>query len=102
MDHSGGIGKWIDDGVGKFRDKQDEGDLLITHIYLLAGCSMPVWLQGVKFTCLGDNGWNLLCALSGVLSVGVGDTFASIGGSAFGKTIWEGNRKFIFYVALHF
>ena len=51
----------------------------MTHIYLLAGVSLPLWLSAD----LNDD--NPLILLSGVLCTGIGDAIASIIGSKFGK-----------------
>merc|ERR1719266_2010642 len=62
-----------------FTDEKDQGDLILTHIYLLAGVSLPLWLSAD----LNDD--NSLILLSGVLCTGIGDAIASIIGSKFGK-----------------
>ncbi len=83
------FGEIINFWVSGFRDYQDEGRLLLTPIYLLVGCALPIWLTDV------EDG-NVLtpvqysAAIAGILSIGVGDTFASIGGSLFGRTRWRG------------
>jgi dolichol kinase len=86
------FGELIDSVIARFRDHQDEGKLVLTPTYLLVGCSLPIWLTGLY----AENGNVVLsaetiaAALSGVLSIGIGDTFASIGGSMYGKTAWPG------------
>ncbi len=75
-----------------FLDEKDKGQLILTPIYLLSGCSLPLWL------ChdLGQSSAAQL--LSGVLAVGVGDSAASVvGSSRLGRTrlpdsnkTWEG------------
>ena len=55
-----------------FKDEKDQGDLVLTNIYLLAGVSLPLWLSAD----LSND--NPLTLLSGVLSIGIGDAFASI------------------------
>jgi len=62
-----------------FKDEKDQGDLVLTNIYLLAGVSLPLWLSA---DLVHDNP---LILLSGVLSIGIGDAFASIIGSKFGQ-----------------
>lgn len=86
------LGELIDSHVGIFRDRQDEGRIILTPIYLLIGCSLPVWLTSLSKT--GENESlsteEILLAMSGILSIGIGDTFASIGGTSFGKNRWQG------------
>eukprot|EP00054_Salpingoeca_dolichothecata_P017596 m.106014 g.106014 ORF g.106014 m.106014 type:complete len:426 (+) comp22519_c0_seq1:245-1522(+) len=72
--------------MSKFVDERDSGGLYVTHLYLLIGCSLPIWCS---------------CALSdtsgiewlGLVSVGLGDAFASIVGSRYGKLKWPGTKK---------
>ena len=62
-----------------FKDEKDVGDLVLTNLYLLSGVSLPLWIT----TDLQKADRILL--MSGVLSVGIGDSFASIVGSKYGK-----------------
>ncbi len=74
-----------------FLDDQDSGVAILTHIYLLLGMSIPVWLytETVGNTHPGSS----LALYSGVLSLGVGDTAASIFGSLYGTIKWPGSKK---------
>lgn len=74
----------------RFRDQQDVGILTLTHIYLLVGCSSSVWLT----TAAGYNDKLLLS--SGIITIGIGDSFASIGGYNFGKRKWPNSNKTYF------
>ncbi|KAF7490233.1 Dolichol kinase [Sarcoptes scabiei] len=70
-----------------YRDEKDSGLLTLTHIYLLVGCSLPIWLSSdLKRTS------PLLLAI-GILTIGVGDTVASVIGSTFGKIRWPNSDK---------
>lgn len=68
-----------------YLDKQDRGKLILTPIYLLFGLSFPIWL------CLFQNPSVMLVReipvsiYAGILSVGIGDAFASIVGSFYGR-----------------
>jgi len=62
-----------------FKDDKDVGDLVLTNLYLLAGVSLPLWISNDLTQA------NSVLLLSGVLSIGVGDSFASIIGSKWGR-----------------
>lgn len=73
-------------------DDRDEGRAVLTHIYLLLGCALPVFfnyfvLRGI-FSASG-----LLIALSGVTVTGLGDAMASYCGIRFGRHRWRNSRK---------
>ena len=51
------------------------------------GCALPVWLSGLL-----ESPSDILC-LSGILSLGVGDSLASLVGKAIGKTKWHKSKK---------
>lgn len=77
-----------------FLDERDSGPLILTHIYLLLGMSLPIWLFpgpcAPKGSLPGAGG---LVPYAGVLAVGVGDTVASIFGSTMGEIRWPGTKK---------
>jgi dolichol kinase len=72
----------------EFIDERDGGSLILTHLYLLLGCALPLWL---------DSEFSLhpLAAFSGLLIVGVGDAAASTVGTYCGRHKWAGSRKSI-------
>ncbi|GAM28688.1 hypothetical protein SAMD00019534_118640 [Acytostelium subglobosum LB1] len=76
-----------------FLDGRDSGIVTLTHIYLLVGCSIPVFLtffydSGERSTYLHP-----LSAFSGLLTIGVGDSMASYVGIKYGKTKWFSTSK---------
>lgn len=73
-----------------FLDEKDSGKLILTHIYLLVGCSLPIWIFPLKMPTDGSE-FLLLC--SGIISLGIGDAAASIGGTLWGKTKIFGSNK---------
>lgn len=77
-----------------FLDERDSGPLILTHIYLLLGMSLPVWLFPRACAPQGAlAGAGALVPYSGVLAVGVGDTIASVFGSTMGEIKWPGTKK---------
>jgi CDP-diglyceride synthetase len=78
-------------------DERDAGKIVLTHIYLLAGCALPSLLcptPGPGEAGVGSRGG--IVPYAGVLILGVGDTVASIVGTFFGKWLWvpsEGRGK---------
>ncbi|XP_035825138.1 dolichol kinase isoform X2 [Aplysia californica] len=80
------IGKLLDDVQRSFVDERDQGVVFLTHIYLLAGLSLPLWISPNVLTAdLAP-----LELYSGVLALGIGDTIACIAGRAFGRIRWPG------------
>ena len=75
--------------LAKYLDKREDisKDLLLTHLYLLLGCSLPVWLE------MSMRHSDLLRSCSGVLLIGVGDSFAALLGIAFGKRRWPKSHR---------
>lgn len=78
----------LDHSVKCFIDEKDAGYVALTPIYLLVGCSIPLWLHPCPCDLTDSAGFELLPLMAGVISVGIGDTAASIVGSKFGKTKW--------------
>ncbi|ORY93148.1 hypothetical protein BCR43DRAFT_496396 [Syncephalastrum racemosum] len=68
----------------EFIDNRDLGPVILSHIYLLLGCAAPVWL---------GNSENVLASLTGILTLGFGDTAASVIGKQYGSVRWPGTKK---------
>jgi len=81
------LGEIVNIAFSTFLDEKDQGPLILTHFYLLAGCSLPLWLVP-EFTKNFH-----LAMLSGILAIGIGDTMASIGGTWFGRNRWPETSK---------
>lgn len=93
------IASVIAQAFATFLDEKDEGSLILSHIYLLAGVASPLWLSpcplgGVE-TDIGSSVGSMLPLLAGVLAVGIGDTAASVGGTYLGQKRWSGTKKTI-------
>ena len=84
------VGESLQAGFAAFADDKDAGCLALTPLYLLAGCSLPLWLYPA--TCMQDTctGQSLLPLMSGILTIGIGDTAASAFGTWLGRTKWKG------------
>lgn len=79
-----------------FKDEKDAGGLALTPFCLLIGCALPIWLTPCP-CLLAQKDSPLLLLLSGILTVGVGDTAASVLGSKFGRNKWTSKyTKYIF------
>ncbi|XP_055867306.1 dolichol kinase-like isoform X1 [Biomphalaria glabrata] len=83
------LGNQLHEILKVFVDDRDQGPIFLTHIYLLLGLSLPLWLSPNLYTSI--RGWNEM--FSGVLSLGVGDSVACIFGSKFGQIYYPGSKK---------
>ncbi|XP_052101569.1 dolichol kinase-like [Mytilus californianus] len=84
------FGKLIEEKYKLFLDKQDEGPLALTPIYLILGLSLPLWLSFIFRIQVSD-----ISVYAGVISVGIGDAVASVIGSKIGRFKWPGSSKTI-------
>lgn len=87
------LNSYLQDGFTVFSDEKDTGMIALTPIYLLIGSSLPIWIHPSPCDVTGSAMFNILPLLSGLLSIGLGDTMASIIGSNYGKFKWPGSRK---------
>lgn len=65
----------LNDFFQRFSNSFDAGNLIVSHIFLLLGCSIPIWLAEKPD----------ISGLSGIISIGIGDAFASIIGIGVGR-----------------
>lgn len=85
------IGKYLHNVLDKFQDLKDkQGPLNLSYIYLLVGVTTPVvydyLVHGEKTTII---------RYIGPITLGVGDTLASVVGRKFGSIKWKGSEKSI-------
>ena len=60
------FGRMVDKFICSFIDDRDRGPLIVSHIYLLIGCALPIWINNqVSF--------HPLCPFAGVIILGIGD-----------------------------
>jgi dolichol kinase len=79
------LGEIIHKFMTTFIDQKDTGTAILSHIYLLIGCALPVWLNSLSS--------KIIPGVSGILALGIGDTMASIIGYRYGKTHWPKSKK---------
>ncbi|KAJ6152865.1 hypothetical protein N7497_007184 [Penicillium chrysogenum] len=90
--------------------RDHRGPVIVSHIFLLIGCSIPLWLSlsDLPRTGLGPwAGWEIpsrdVSMASGVICVGMGDAAASLVGRRYGRLKWfwgggkslEGSAAFV-------
>ncbi|CAM9293565.1 unnamed protein product, partial [Scytosiphon promiscuus] len=84
----------LDRYYGRFLDGRDGGVLIVTHLFLLLGCAVPVWLSGLTSNRFGDvvDGVGLL-PYAGVIVLGVGDAMGAVVGCRVGRLNWPSSRR---------
>lgn len=86
-----------------YTDGRDHcGPVVISHIFLLIGCAIPLWLSLASLPRTGSGhmrGWEVptreLSMVAGVVCVGLGDAAASLIGRRYGhhKWLWKGGKS---------
>ncbi|CAN1837434.1 Dolichol kinase EVAN [Linum perenne] len=74
------LGQLVHQFMNAFTDHRDSDLLIVSHFSLLLGCALPIWLS------FGYND-RPLAPFAGILSLGIGDTMASMVGHKYEKTI---------------
>ena len=75
--------------------RDHRGPVIVSHIFLLIGCAIPLWMSLAGSECTDKapwTGWNIigrdLSMVSGVICVGMGDAAASLIGRRYGRHKW--------------
>lgn len=99
------LGEAIGRFVAPYVDGRDlRGPVVISHLFLLIGCAVPLWFSLASIAREGDlpwKDWDLLedtrevAMVAGVVCVGMGDAAASLIGRRYGrhKWIWVGGKS---------
>lgn len=87
------LGNFLYEKLYKFQDFKDlKGPLNLSYIYLVLGVATPMVLEDILFQ--GESNKNLRSYI-GLVSLGLGDTFASIVGKGWGRFKFPGSNKTI-------
>lgn len=97
------LSKPITNFLHPYTDGRDHcGPVVISHIFLLIGCAIPLWLSLASLPRTGADplqGWEIptreLSMVAGVVCVGLGDAAASLIGRRYGhhKWLWKGGKS---------
>lgn len=97
------LSKPIRDFLQPYTDGRDhQGPVVISHIFLLIGCAIPLWLSLASLPRSGSGtmrGWEIptreVSMVAGVVCVGLGDAAASLIGRRYGrhKWYWRGGKS---------
>lgn len=77
----------LNEFMEKCRNELDCGEMVLSHFYLLLGCSLPFWINRNPNSSLD------ISSFSGLISLGIGDSLASIGGKGFGRNTWHSKTR---------
>ncbi|XP_041995476.1 dolichol kinase EVAN-like [Salvia splendens] len=80
------LGHLVHQFMNAFTDHRDSDLLVVSHFSLLLGCAIPIWLAS-GFTD------RPLAPFAGILSLGIGDTMASMVGHKYGVLRWSKTGK---------
>ncbi|XP_022730868.1 dolichol kinase EVAN-like isoform X2 [Durio zibethinus] len=80
------LGQLVHQFMSAFTDHRDSDLLIVSHFSLLLGCALPIWMS---------SGFNdrPLTPFAGILSLGIGDTMASMVGHKYGVLRWSKTGK---------
>lgn len=73
----------LDSFMQRCRSERDTGQMTLSHLYLMLGCALPVWLHGGSGS--GSGGDCLSQQMAGIISLGLGDSIAALVGRSIGR-----------------
>lgn len=79
------VARWLNEWYGHWIDDRDSGMIATTHLQLLLGCAVPVYLAPTTSA--------VALAVCGVVVVGVGDSAAAAVGIALGRWRWTTRNR---------
>jgi dolichol kinase len=78
------------------KDEADDSKFVISHIALVAGCALPLWVIQY-YNCLEEASssydFDVLVGLWGVWVLGIGDAMGAIVGKRYGRIKWGYNHR---------
>ncbi|EEE56294.1 hypothetical protein OsJ_05365 [Oryza sativa Japonica Group] len=82
------LGHIVHQFMSAFTDHRDSEILIVSHFSLLLGCALPKWMS---------SGFNdrPLTPFAGILSLGIGDTMASMIGYKYGVLRWSKTGRYL-------
>ncbi|KAM7279430.1 hypothetical protein ACFE04_006564 [Oxalis oulophora] len=80
------LGQHVHQFMTAFTDHRDSDELIVSHFSLLLGCALPIWMS------YGFND-RPLAPFAGILSLGIGDSMASVIGHKYGVLRWSKTGK---------
>ncbi|KAL7451507.1 hypothetical protein ACHAWC_003333 [Mediolabrus comicus] len=100
LEKGSNISSFLNAFYATFVDEKDsnaaEGGLTITHITLILGSAIPLWMYQMIVNLSGENKVPIFfLPYVGVLALGVGDSVGAIAGISFGRHSWPGSSRTI-------
>lgn len=74
--------------------KDNSGQLIVSHIFLIIGCAAPLWVSEVLSNrSSSPSSSSPLVTEFGVLCIGIGDAMGAVVGKTIGKHKWGNNQR---------
>jgi dolichol kinase len=66
--------------VSRHLDSRDDRSFVLSHLYLVAGVAVPLWLEATTLSSRVLDGRSVIRSIAAPLALGIGDAAAAIGG----------------------